>query len=170
MTALDHQSIVDEPITTIMRTPVYTVTEDVSLLHALGAMMAMGRRHLAVVDAHGRCHGVLGDRAVAAAWAESPGSLSAQHVAQFLDRRPATIDAGATVRDVARRMHTDAIDAVVVIDRGGCPVGMVTGGDLIRLLARTPPSQPDPVSSDTRGYSAPPSTSTSTSPAAATAA
>ena len=137
---LEHQDIVSQPVTTIMRTPVFTITESVALLHALGAMIATGRRHLAVVDQLGQCHGVIGDRAVAAAWADNPTSLADRQVRQLLDARPSVVSADATVGDVARRMFTDAVDAVVVIDRTGCPIGMVTGGDLIELMARAVPS------------------------------
>ncbi len=47
----------------------------------------------------------------------------------------------ATVGDVAQRMRLDAVDAVAVIDRTGGPVGMVTGSDLISLMATTVPGQ-----------------------------
>jgi hypothetical protein len=43
-------------------------------------------------------------------------------------------------------MYVDAVDAVAVIDRSGCPVGMVTGSDLIALMATAnviPPVQAD---------------------------
>ena len=39
------------------------------------------------------------------------------------------------MRDVARAMYLDGVDAVAVIDRTGCPVGIVTGGDLVALMA-----------------------------------
>jgi CBS domain-containing protein len=41
-------------------------------------------------------------------------------------------------------MHTDGVDAVVVIDRGGRPLGLVTGGDLIALIAHHVPATEDP--------------------------
>jgi CBS domain-containing protein len=145
---LEHQDVVRQPVTTIMRSPVFTVTENVALFASAGAMLATGRRHLAVVDSLGHCHGVIGDRAVAAAWADNPSSLSDRPVRQLLGTRPSVVGTDATVGDVARRMHTDAVDAVVGIDRTGCPVGVITGGDLIALMARTVPSTTTPNPTD----------------------
>jgi CBS domain-containing protein len=45
------------------------------------------------------------------------------------------VGAEATIGDVARAMYLDAVDAVAVIDRAGRPVGMVTGGDLVAVMA-----------------------------------
>jgi CBS domain-containing protein len=98
-------------------------------------MVRTGLRHLAVVDDAGRCLGVVGDRAVAAAWAADPGALSCTPVERVLDRRPSVVGSEATIGEVARAMYVEGVDAVAVIDRTGRPVGMVTGGDLIRLMA-----------------------------------
>jgi CBS domain-containing protein len=145
---LGHQDIVSAPVTTIMNGPVYTVFENLVLTHVLAAMITTGRRHLAVVDARGRCRGVVGDRAVAAAWADDPTSMGYLEVRHLLDARPSLVGTDATVGDVARRMHTDSVDAVAVIDRTGCPVGMVTGGDLIGLMARAGPPPTSPAATE----------------------
>jgi CBS domain-containing protein len=89
-----------------------------------------------VVDGAGRCVGVLADRAVAAAWAHDPGALARVPVAAGLDPDPAVVDSDARVGDAARLMRTAGVDAVVVVDPAGLPVGIVTGSDLIALLAR----------------------------------
>jgi len=47
-------------------------------------------------------------------------------------------------------MHVDRVDAVAVIDRTGCPIGMITGGDLVALMAtRVRASLEETVGSDT---------------------
>jgi CBS domain-containing protein len=130
-----HADIVGLPVSTIMSRPVFTVTSEVVLASALTAMLRTGRRHLAVVDARGRCIGVIGDRALAAAWATDPTAMAVMRVHELLDVRPSLIDIDATVGDVARRMHGDAVDAVAVIDPIGGLAGMVTGSDLITLMA-----------------------------------
>jgi predicted transcriptional regulator len=109
-------------------------------------MVRTGRRHLAVVDGEGRCLGVVGDRAVAAAWAADPNALASVRVRRLLDTRPSLVGVASTIGDVAQTMYVDAVDAVAVIDRSGCPVGMVTGSDLIALMATAnviPPVQAD---------------------------
>jgi CBS domain-containing protein len=138
----DDTEMTATAVAEVMSHPVYAVSGDVTLVQALGGMIATGRRHLAVVDAEGRCLGVVGDRAVAAAWADDPAVLEYRRVRQLLDARPSVVGEDATISDVARRMYTDAVDAVAVIDRRGCPIGMVTGEDLIALMARTIPAPP----------------------------
>jgi CBS domain-containing protein len=131
----EHRELVARPVVEVMSHPVFSVTADVLLGDALAAMVRTGRRHIAVVDADFRCRGVIGDRALAAAWAHDPTALTRTMVGQLLETRPSIVGSDATVRDVARAMYLDGVDAVVVIDRAGCPVGMVTGGDLIALMA-----------------------------------
>lgn len=130
-----HRDLIALPVSEVMSHPVFSVTADVVLGDALAAMVRTGRRHIAVVDDAFRCLGVVGDRAVAAAWAFDPTALARTVVGQLLELRPAVVGSDATVRDVARAMCLDSVDAVAVIDRGGCPIGIVTGGDLVALMA-----------------------------------
>jgi CBS domain-containing protein len=125
-----------QPITEAMSRRVYTVPADVPLGDALAAMVRTGRRHLVAVDPAGRCVGVLADRAVAAAWAHDRAALTCQSVASVLDDRPPLLGAAAHVIDAARLMRAEHIDAVVIVDADRRPIGIVTGGDLVALLAR----------------------------------
>ena len=138
-----HADLIALPVVEVMNHPVYTVAEDVVLTDVLTAMIRTGRRHLAVVDPQGRCLGVVGDRAVAAAWAADPGAMGYVTVRRILDHRPSVVGTEARVQEVARAMFVDRVDAVAVIDRRGCPAGMVTGSDLIALMAKALPSEPD---------------------------
>jgi CBS domain-containing protein len=131
----EHQDLVARPVVEVMSHPVFSVTADLLLGDALAAMVRTGRRHIAVVDDDLRCRGVIGDRAVAAAWAHDPTALTRMMVGQLLEPRPSIVGSDATVRDVARAMYLDGVDAVAVIDRTGTPIGMVTGGDLVALMA-----------------------------------
>jgi CBS domain-containing protein len=130
-----HQDLTARPVDQIMSTPVFSVTADLRLVDALAAMVRTRLRHLVVVDDAGRCRGVVADRTITAAWAIDPTALSLTPIGRILDKRLAVVGAEATVAEVAQAMHTDAVDAVAVIDRTGCPVGLVTGGDLVALLA-----------------------------------
>jgi CBS domain-containing protein len=100
-----------------------------------------------VVDQPGRCVGVIADRAIAAAWAADPMALECVAVAAMLEPRPTVAGADASVGEVAQVMHTDGVDAVAVIDRGGRPIGLITGGDLIAVMAHHIPA-PDEVEED----------------------
>lgn len=130
-----YRDLVALPVEEVMSRPVLSMTADALLGDTLAVMVQTGRRHLAVVDDGFRCLGVVGDRAVAAAWAVDPTSLACTRVGRILDPRPSVVGTDATVQDVARAMYLDCVDAVAVIDRAGRPVGIVTGGDLIALIA-----------------------------------
>jgi CBS domain-containing protein len=137
-----RRDLIALPVSQVMSHPVFSVTADVVLGDALAAMVRTGRRHIAVVDDAFRCLGVVGDRAVASAWASDPTALARSVVGQLLEPRPAVVGSDATVRDVARTMCLDSVDAVAVIDRGGCPIGIVTGGDLVALMAAQDDADP----------------------------
>lgn len=123
-------------ITEVMSKPALSIPVYATLDEALTTMVRTGRRHVTVVDAGGHCVGVLSDRAIAAAWATDYAALSHCAVASVLDPEPALISIRDTVADAARLMITGGFDAVAVVDDHGDPVGMVTGTDLIGLLAK----------------------------------
>jgi CBS domain-containing protein len=125
-----------QPVTEAMSGPIYTVPVDVPLGDALAAMVRTGRRHLVAVDPAGRCVGVLADRAVAAAWAHDHAALACQPVGSVLDDRPPLLGATARVIDAARLMRAEHVDAIVVVDEDRRPIGIVTGSDVVALLAR----------------------------------
>lgn len=120
----------------VMSRPVRGVQTSATLGEALGVMVRDGLRHLVVTDEAGRCVGVLADRSVVAAWAAEPTSLTYRRVSSVLDRTPAVLAEQAAVVDAARLMRTACVDAVAVVDGRGVPVGIVTGSDLVALLAR----------------------------------
>lgn len=120
----------------VMSSPPCCVSSSTTLGDALAGMARERLRHLVVNDDGGRCVGVLADRAIAAAWAAEPGTLSNRRVSSVLDCVPAVVGVDATVVDAARLMHTACVDAVAVVDARGVAVGIVTGSDLVALLAR----------------------------------
>jgi len=135
-----HQDLVARPVTAIMSSPALAIFGSARLGSALAALTRAGLRHLAVVDQRSRCVGVIADRTIAAAWAADPSAMECVAVASVLEPRPAVVGADATVGEVARVMHADGVDAVAVIDRSGHPIGLVTGGDLIALMAHHIPA------------------------------
>lgn len=132
----DNVRLARRPIAEIMSKPAVTVAATASLDDALAKMLATGLRHLAVVDANGRSLGILSDRTIAAAWASDYYAMARHLVVTSLDIEPAMIRWDAGVIDAARFMRDNATDAVAVVDASGKPIGVVTGGDLVSLLAR----------------------------------
>nr|WP_281369180.1 CBS domain-containing protein [Phytohabitans rumicis] len=120
----------------VMSSPVTSVSADMTLGDALRVMVRLGHRHLVAVDTDGRCLGVLADRAVTAAWAHDPNSLSVRPVRSALQPASAVVGSRARVLDVARLMRSTGVDAVAVAEADGQPIGIVTGTDLVALLAR----------------------------------
>jgi len=135
-----HEDLVSQAVTGVMSSPAVAIVGSARLGSALAALTRTGLRHLAVVDGYNRCIGVVADRAIAAAWAADPSALERVRVGAVLEPRPAVVGADASVGEVARVMHTDGVDAVAVIDRTGRPIGLVTGGDLIALMAHHIPT------------------------------
>ena len=129
-----HADVVATPAVDVMSQPVMSVSQELCVGDALAAMVGSGLRHLVVVDDDARCLGIIADRAIASAWATDPTALTRQSVQALLDR-PAIVGRDALVRDVARTMFVDGVDAVAVIDRSGRAVGIVTGSDLVALMA-----------------------------------
>jgi CBS domain-containing protein len=123
------------PIAEVMSKPAVTVAATALLDDALKKMLSLGLRHLAVVDDDGRCLGMLSDRTIAAAWAVDYYALMRRTVFTALDLEPAVLSVHAAVLDAARLMRHTACDAVAVINAEGRPIGVVTGSDLVSLLA-----------------------------------
>jgi CBS domain-containing protein len=119
-----------------MSSPVVCVSAAATPGEALRAMVSARHRHLLVIDDAGHFLGVLADRAVAAAWAHDPDALDRGTVAGLLDPEPAFVGETDRVVDAARKMRAGGVDAVAVVNATGHPVGILTGTDLIALIAR----------------------------------
>jgi CBS domain-containing protein len=119
-----------------MSKPTVTIEARALLDRALRKMITKGLRHLAVVDEDGRCLGMLSDRTIAAAWATDYEALSRQTVMTALDLEPAVLSEHCAVVDAARIMRRTGTDAVAVIDGDRRPIGVITGSNLVSLLAR----------------------------------
>lgn len=124
-------------VSAIMSRPAIAVPVTATMIDALRAFAASGLRHLAVVDESGRCVGLLGDRVVAAAWAQDPIGFPMVPVGLAMGgiEQPLIV-AEAKVADAARLMHRCGADAVVITDAARQPIGVLTAGDLIALLAK----------------------------------
>lgn len=123
-------------VSTVMSHPVLAVSASASFTEALHALVAHGLRHLAVVDDEGRCVGLLADRTVAAEWAGLPMHFARRTVATACGEPQPIVEDDATVAIATRVMRRCGTDAVLVIDRDRRPLGILTGGDVIALLAK----------------------------------
>lgn len=136
-----HGDLRDVPVATVMSRPVLAVSVSAPFDEALRTLVARGVRHLAVVDGAGRCVGLLADRTVAAEWVGRPIAFGLHTVAEACTDLQPIIDDDATVGVAVRAMRRCGTDAVVVVDRDRRPLGVLTGGDLIALLAKPDPER-----------------------------
>lgn len=126
------------------RDPV-SVTPRCCAIEALRAMSEGGFRHVPVLDGDTIC-GVVsrgdfkGMEFEAFRWPErgaERGTAADRSVADIIAGRLAlALDQGATVGEACRRMHEAGAGSVVVVDERRRPVGIFTGRDAARALAR----------------------------------
>jgi CBS domain-containing protein len=118
----------------IMSQPAVAVDAQETAWVALQRLTTSGLRHLVVVSGD-RCVGVLSDRHVAAAWPFGELSRRTQLVLDLLgDTRP-SVTVRTTAGEAARAMLGAGVDALPVVDADDGVVGLVTGSDLLSLLA-----------------------------------
>lgn len=119
---------------TVMHRPVLCVAAEDTLWDAMDLMLRSGLRHLVVV--HGdTAFGVLMDREMAAVWAMNPLGLKHTTVGELVSSHEQFLDPDTDVLAVARRMCASGVDAVVAVDGERRPLGIVTGHDLLGVLA-----------------------------------
>ena len=111
------------------------ISLDDDLWTALRIFLTTGLRHLVVVDVDNRCRGVLADRYVAAAWPGDAIGARLTRVRQMMPDSAPLLAPETSISEAARAMLTFGTDAIVVVDKEGRALGVVTGSDLIRSLA-----------------------------------
>jgi CBS-domain-containing membrane protein len=144
--AAPPETIVDDPpVTSIMAAHLIGIPPDTDLTAALRLMASMGVRHLPVIEAGGRCLGVIVEADLVRSLAQGlglpySGWLNVGALARRLEPIPPT----ARRSDAARQMCADGSDVVLVADGNGVHGifhGIVTATDVVRSLAR--PDDPE---------------------------
>jgi CBS-domain-containing membrane protein len=144
--AAPPETIVDDPpVTSIMAAHLIGIPPDTDLTAALRLMASMGVRHLPVIEAGGRCLGVIVEADLVRSLAQGLGlPYSGWLNVGALVRRLEPIPPTARRSDAARQMCADGSDVVLVADGDGVHGifhGIVTATDVVRSLAR--PDDPE---------------------------
>jgi acetoin utilization protein AcuB len=127
----------------VMSSPVTVVRDHDSAWHALVRFTETGLRHLVVLDGTDHLVGVLEDRRVLALWPLEGTVLHRRTVGHLLRSPgsdvpgPPRVHHSAAVPVAAEIMLQAAVDGLPVVDDAGRVVGIVTGSDVVRSLART---------------------------------
>jgi CBS domain-containing protein len=118
----------------VMSSPVTTIDASTRLSTAWTAIFRSGRRHLVVV-ADRRCVGVIDDRRIGLEWPMGELRATTLTVGEILRRDTTVVHTSTPVAQIARQMLDEGIDAVPVVSDHRELVGLVTGSDLIALMA-----------------------------------
>lgn len=123
----------------LMNTDLVRLHANASIGSAVDALEESEIGGAPVFDEVGHLLGVLSVREVPRAGPVRPGRIDADRgdldtVADWMNRRVVTIDPGATLQQVCRRMHSEHVDRVIVAHDGQVE-GIVTSLDVVRCIA-----------------------------------
>lgn len=119
----------------LMQTPVITVDADSTCLDAYHLMAGRGIRHLAVTDSTGRLIGIASEGDILR-------DLGVEYYMRFKDvgsvmtSNICALPASATVAQAVALMDEQKHSCVIAIDDAGCPSGILTERDIVRLCHR----------------------------------
>lgn len=117
----------------IMTSRLVAIRSDAELMVAVDTFLRHGRRHLLVVDADRTCRGLVSAEHVLAALATAgPGRRT---VGAHVSPGPPRVHRSAPVREAARVMLNELVDALPVVDDDGHVVGVVTWTDILAMVA-----------------------------------
>lgn len=119
--------------------PVVT-SVDATIEHAEELLRRNRVTGLPVVDLAGRLVGVISQTDLLYLAVPSVQALirhrgTGLRVGEVMSTPPVTIEAGATIRDAARRMHVERLHRLVAVDEHGRPIGVIAAMDFVALAA-----------------------------------
>jgi len=122
-------------VSEVMSRPLATAAPQASLVDASRVMVSSGISSLVVVDPHGRAIGIITERDVLRAAAQT-GSIGLHMPLSAVMSQPVmTVHEDAPLFVAMGRLERLKIRHLVVIDRAGMPVGMITARVLLKLRA-----------------------------------
>lgn len=128
---LDDQAISSLSMAEVMSKPVITVSSNLGYAKAYQTMSENSVRHLVVVDSDGKLLGLVSE----GDFLHHMGMeylVELKTVANSMSRRVKGVEPQATLASVLGVMSDERISCVVVVEKG-CPVGILTERDIVRL-------------------------------------
>ncbi|MDL0429890.1 diguanylate cyclase [Marinobacter sp. TBZ242] len=126
-------AVLQQPVASVMSTTVATLPHSMEIGAAAVEFREQGRRHFLVVDDQDSPVGILSQTDMALNQGLEP-YLRLREVKAVIPRPAVVVDGALPVTEVARRMHSQHTDAVVVkCDTG---LGILTERDIVRFIAR----------------------------------
>ena len=118
----------------IMSVPPVTIGRDASLQEAAKVMKDKGIGSLIVVDSEGRVEGIITERDLVFALAESKKTSELQ-VWMFMTENPLTVAPHTPMIEALNIMRNSNIRHLPVVDKDGKPVGMLSIKDILEAVA-----------------------------------
>ena len=118
----------------VMSSPVISLAETSPILEAANLMLRQQIRHIVVVNGT-HCIGVLTDRDLLETWYRGPAAMRTTIVRGLVANRTSCVLPDAALRQVARVMNENQVDAVPVVEEGGELLGLITAGDVVHAVA-----------------------------------
>lgn len=116
----------------LMQSPVITVTDTTCCLEAYHLMAGRGIRHLAVTDVAGHVLGIASEGDLMRDFGIEY-YMNFKDVGGVMSTDICLLPALATVADAATQMIEKHQSCVLIIDEKGCPAGVLTERDIVRL-------------------------------------
>src|SRR3954453_23681715 len=151
----------DTRVRAVMASTVFTLRPDDKVETAADVLADKGVGSLPVVDDGGRLLGIFRDDDLIASEARVhvptfinllglgvpfPGEMkhleaelkkvAGGTVAEVMDSEPPTVEADATIEDVASIMHDRGVNSIPVVDADKKLVGIIARADLVKMIAR----------------------------------
>ena len=117
------------------RTEVFSVTEDISVHHAAQYLRAKQVRSVGVLDAAGRLVGVLSQSDISDKVAAENKCPAWMKVADIMTCELITVAPDMALHDCLRLMEKNGVYHLLVLDRNGFFLGMLSVSDLLRVIA-----------------------------------
>ena len=125
----------DMSVRDFYRTNPCTAAQGETVREAAKRMDAQGVGSLVVVDDAGRPIGMLTDRDVVVRVLRQHLSPDTTTVCEVMQRDVSKLREGAPLVNALRRMRSDAVRRLPVVDEEGSLVGIITADDVLQLLA-----------------------------------
>lgn len=136
------EAIVELRVADVMTIDPIVVSDDATVEEAEALLRANRITGLPVVDLSGRLVGVISQTDLL--YLGTPTIQALIHhqgrglrVGQVMSVPPVTIEMTATVMDAARRMDSERLHRLVVVDDHGRPVGVISAMDFVALAVET---------------------------------
>jgi CBS domain-containing protein len=114
----------------VMSHPELYAADDLTVSNALMCLHAAAASHLLVLDADGRCRGLVTASQLATHQTREPWYLRRTRIIEIELVQAPFATPGMSAADATALMHTRGVDVLPVVDDDGYPVGVVTGHQL----------------------------------------